>query len=140
MLTLKPILTRDPAPYSHPYYKRQSTIDSAFSSEFDSSLESATTREIFPCKENIEEEEAERLAKVRSMVPEDPPHPSLSNLIPPTEEVLIYVQNTVGKEVSAECACCVGKEVSADCACCVGKEVSADCACCVICNLTFAIW
>lgn len=43
------------------------------------------------CKKNIEEEEAEEEARVRSMLPEDPPHPLLS-LHTPSPEVLLQVQ------------------------------------------------
>ena len=44
------------------------------------------------CKRNIEEEEAAAEAKVRSMLPEDVPHPSLFGIRPPNPEVLIHVQ------------------------------------------------
>ena len=72
------------------YYQRQSTADSAFST--DSTGDSYGPSGVFKCKQNIEEEEAEAEAKVRSMLPEDPPHPSLFGLEPPTAEVLIHVQ------------------------------------------------
>lgn len=78
-----------------PYYKRQSTIDSAFGSDFDSSVD---IENFFPCKQNIEEEEAAALAKVRSMIPEDHPHPSLSFLTTPSDDILVYVQPSVGKD------------------------------------------
>ena len=44
------------------------------------------------CKNNIEEEEAAALAKVRSMVIDEVPHPPLFGLAPPTPQVLIHVQ------------------------------------------------
>ena len=72
------------------YYQRQSTADSAFST--DSAGDSFGPSGVFKCKQNIEEEEAEAEAKVRSLLPEDPPHPSLFGLEPPTAEVLIHVQ------------------------------------------------
>ena len=75
-------------------YMRQSTADSTMSSD------SMDTGLSFMCKQSIEEEEAEALAKVRSMVNEEVPHPPLSGLIPPTPEVLIHVQansNELGK-------------------------------------------
>lgn len=67
-------------------YMRQSTADSASSDSLDVGWNM--------CKRNIEEEEAEALAKVRSMVVEQVPHPPLSGLTPPTPEVLIHVQPT----------------------------------------------
>ena len=48
------------------------------------------------CKRNIEEEEAAAEAKVRSLVPEDTPHPSLYGIQPPSPEILIHVQGTAG--------------------------------------------
>ena len=51
------------------------------------------------CKRNIEEEEAAAEAKVRSMLPEDAPHPSLYGIQPPNPEVLIYVQASGAAEV-----------------------------------------
>ena len=72
---------------------RQSTADST-SSE---SLEGGWS--FNACKRTIEEEEAEALAKVRSMEEEEVPHPPLSGLIPPNPEVLIHVQQS-GKDVS----------------------------------------
>ena len=65
-------------------YLRQSTADSTSSDSLDVGWNM--------CKRNIEEEEAEALAKVRSMVTEQMPHPPLSGLIPPNPEVLIHVQ------------------------------------------------
>ena len=46
------------------------------------------------CKKNIEEEEAAAEAKVRSMLPQDMPHPSLSGMPLPTSDhkVLIHIQ------------------------------------------------
>ncbi len=78
----------DPPKYPRYYnYKRQSTVDSTFS---DSSLEAPSVG--YYCKKNIEEEEAEAEARVRSMLPEDPPHPLLSGMDPPTPEVLLHIQ------------------------------------------------
>ena len=48
----------------------------------------------YRCKKNIDEEEAEAEARVRSMLPQDMPHPSLSGVAPPTVEVLIHVQRS----------------------------------------------
>ena len=50
------------------------------------------------CKQNIEEEEAAAEAKVRSMLPQDAPHPSLG-ILPPNPEVLIHVQAGGSAEV-----------------------------------------
>ena len=58
-------------------YARQSTADSAFSED---SLAAAG----YACKNCIEEEEAAEEARVRSMLPVDPPHPELSGLTPPS--------------------------------------------------------
>ena len=92
-----------PPPYtllsSSPMYMRQSTASSAFSSD---SMDAEGSGSFNMCKHNIEMEEAEALAKVRSMEMHDIPHPSLSGLAPPTPEVLIHVQaNGKGKDVSA---------------------------------------
>ena len=54
------------------------------------------------CKKNIEEEEAEAEARVRSMLPQDMPHPSLSGVPPPTVEVLIHVQPSGDRRTSDE--------------------------------------
>ena len=78
-------------------YKRQTTADSAFSSDLEGSLEH--TR-FYPCKRNIEEEEAEAEARVRSMLPVQAPHPALSGLPPPSPQVLVHVQCS-GKGVEA---------------------------------------
>lgn len=43
-------------------------------------------------KGSIKEKEAQTLARVRSMVVEELPHPPLSNLAPPTPDMLIHVQ------------------------------------------------
>jgi mitogen-activated protein kinase kinase kinase 1 len=84
------------------YYQRQTTADSAFSSGSVSTEPetSVTGMEVFQCKRNIEEEEAAAEAKVRSLLPEDAPHPSLYGLKPPNPEVLIHVQSSGGAEGS----------------------------------------
>jgi hypothetical protein len=48
------------------------------------------------CKKNIEEEEAAAEAKVRSMLPHDLPHPTLSGMPLPLSEhkVLIHIQRS----------------------------------------------
>ena len=48
------------------------------------------------CKKNIEEEEAAAEAKVRSMLPQDLPHPSLSGMPIPSSnhKVLIHIQRS----------------------------------------------
>ena len=52
----------------------------------------------FMCKKNIEEEEAAAEAKVRSMLPQDMPHPSLSGVpLPSTNQehkILIHIQRS----------------------------------------------
>lgn len=85
--------------FSH-MYMRQSTADSAISS--DSADNEGSGWGFNMCKHNIEQEEAEALAKVRSMEMQDIPHPSLSGLSPPTPEVLIHVQasGNRGRDVS----------------------------------------
>lgn len=70
---------------------RQSTAESASSDSLDVGWNYNQS------KRNIEEEEAEALAKVRSMVVEEVPHPALSGLAPPTPQILIHVQPS-GKE------------------------------------------
>ena len=55
------------------------------------------------CKDRIEQEEAEELAKVRSMEVQDIPHPALSGLAPPTPEVLIHVQTIGDKHNVSHC-------------------------------------
>ena len=84
-------------------YMRQSTAESATSSD---SLEMGWSG-YYQCKQNIEEEEAEALAKVRSMVAEEVPHPPLSGLIPPNPQVLIHVQPSNGSKGGGMyvCAC-----------------------------------
>ena len=68
-------------------YARQSTADSVSSDSLDLGWHNF-------CKKNIEEEEAEALAKVQSMIEKEVPHPPLSGLTPPTPEVLIHIQTT----------------------------------------------
>ncbi len=78
-----------PPSLSYPHlYVRQSTADSVFSTD---STDTDSSWGTFACKRNIELEEAEDLARVRSMEVQDVPHPSLS-LAPFTAEVLIHVQ------------------------------------------------
>ena len=80
--------------HSFPHaYMRQSTAESASSDSLD-----VGWSPYYACKRSIEEEEAEALAKVRSMVAEEVPHPPLSGLIPPNPEVLIHVQPSNGKK------------------------------------------
>ena len=72
-------------------YKRQSTADSAVSTgDEDYNVYG------YACKKNIEEEEAAAEAKVRSMLPQDMPHPSLSGMPLPSSEhrVLIHIQRS----------------------------------------------
>ena len=78
------------------HYTRQSTADSAFSTDWESSVDSGYANGYF-CKKNIEEEEAAEEARVRSMLPEDPPHPMLS-LHTPSPEVLIHIQPSKKEE------------------------------------------
>ena len=61
-----------------------------FSTDGESSLDAS----YYQCKKNIDEEEAETEAMVRSLLPDDIPHPSLSGLTPPSPEVLIHVQTS----------------------------------------------
>ena len=61
-----------------------------FSTDGESSINSG----YYQCKKNIDEEEAETEAMVRSLLPEDPPHPSLTGLTPPSPEVLIHMQTS----------------------------------------------
>ena len=79
------------SPCSSKIYKRQSTADSAVSTG-DEDYSSYG----FMCKKNIEEEEAAAEAKVRSMIPQDMPHPSLSGMPLPSSEhkVLIHIQRS----------------------------------------------
>lgn len=69
-------------------YMRQTTAESAYSSDSQDLMWNPS------CKNNIEEEEAAALAKVRSMVIDEVPHPPLSGLTPPTPQVLIHVQRS----------------------------------------------
>lgn len=82
------------APPSHTHlYVRQSTADSVFSTD---STDTDGSGWGYACKRNIEQEEAEDLARIRSMEVQDIPHPSLS-LAPATAEVLIHVQASGNK-------------------------------------------
>ena len=85
-----PSFSLSPFHSSSRLYKRQITVESAFSTDDDYSSYG------YMCKRNIEEEEVAAEAKVHSMLPQHPPHPSLSGMpLPSTEhKVLIHIQRS----------------------------------------------
>ena len=103
-----------------------------FSTDGESSLDTSN----YQCKKNIDEEEAETEAMVRSLLPDDIPHPSLSGLTPPSPEVLIHVQTSrLDQEKEREvCGVCVVCVCMCMCVCMCVVWVCGVCVCgCVVC-------